>query len=78
MGKKAATDHINFNYPIPRSVHYKAKTLSLRAGMPMKDIVVNALIMYIDNMTKFLDQEEMAEKALQEPHGTNPFDEDDL
>ena len=77
MGMKAGPDMINFNYPIPRTLHKKVRELNLRMGMPVKDIVINALMMYIDSMNRLLD-EEMAERALNEPHGTDPFGEDDL
>ena len=77
MGKKADADHINFNYPIPRSLHYKIRELGLRAGMSVKDIVIKALVMYVKEMNKILD-DEMVERAAMEPHGTDPFDEDDL
>ena len=43
----------------------------------MKDIVINALVMYVKEMNKILD-DEMVERAAMEPHGTDPFDEDDL
>lgn len=77
MGKKVPSDHINFNYPIPRTLHRKIRELGLRTGMCVKDIVINALVEYVYNMNAIMDKE-MAERALNEPHGTDPFGEDDL
>lgn len=50
MGKIAKLDEINFNYPIPRSLHKNVKRVSLEHGIPVKDIVINSLIMYINSM----------------------------
>lgn len=77
MGKRANPNEVNFNYPIPRTLHKKVRELNLRMGISVKDIVINALILYIDKMNKLLD-DEMEERALNEPHGTDGFEEDDL
>lgn len=77
MSQKASVDQINFNYPIPRSLHQKVKMLQVQTGMKVKDIVVNALVMYVSHMNKTME-EDTIEKALNEPHGTNAFEEDDL
>ena len=77
MSKNMDPDKINFNYPIPRSLHYKIRELGLRSGMSVKDIVINSLVMYVKEMNKILD-DEMIERAAMEAHGTDPFDEDDL
>lgn len=58
MGKKAREDEVNFNYPIPRSIHRQVRQLNLDTGMPVKDIVINALIMYLSNVNK---KEEMGD-----------------
>ena len=58
MGKKAREDEVNFNYPIPRSIHQQVRQLNLDTGMPVKDIVINALIMYLSNVNK---KEEMGD-----------------
>lgn len=52
MGKKAKADEITFNYPIPRWLHRKVKLMQLNTGMKVKDIVINALIMYISEWEK--------------------------
>lgn len=46
MGQKANANQVYFNYPIPKSVHRQVKQLSLDTNMKVKDIVVNALVMY--------------------------------
>lgn len=58
MGKKAREDEVNFNYPIPKSIHRQVRQLNLDTGMPVKDIVINALIMYLSNVNK---KEEMGD-----------------
>ena len=52
MGQKANADQVYFNYPIPKSVHKQVKQLSLDTNMKVKDIVVNALVMYISVFIK--------------------------
>lgn len=52
MGQKANADQVYFNYPIPKSVHRQVKQLSLDMNMKVKDIVVNALVMYISSFYK--------------------------
>lgn len=58
MGKKAKPDEVYFNYPIPKSIHKQVRQLNLDTGMPVKDIVINALIMYLSNVNK---KEEMGD-----------------
>ncbi len=77
MGKKANKDEVNFNYPIPRALHNKVKILNINTGIPVKSIVINALVMYTDYMNKMLD-DDMIDKALNEPQGTDGFEDDDL
>lgn len=57
MGKKANVDEITFNYPIPRTLHKKVRQLSVNMDMKVKDIVINALIMYIDQMNKSMGED---------------------
>ena len=57
MGKKAKADEITFNYPIPRWLHRKVKMLQLDSGMKVKDIVINALVMYISEWEKNQEEE---------------------
>lgn len=52
MGKTANKDEVYFNYPIPRTVHRQVQQLKLDTGMPVKDIVINSLIMYIREYRK--------------------------
>lgn len=52
MGKIANKDEIYFNYPIPRTIHRQIQQLKLDTGMPVKDIVINSLIMYIREYRK--------------------------
>lgn len=52
MGKIANKDEIYFNYPIPRTIHRQVQQLKLDTGMPVKDIVINSLIMYIREYRK--------------------------
>lgn len=52
MGKKAKSDEIYFNYPIPKSIHRQVRQLNLDTGMSVKDIVINALIMYLASFKK--------------------------
>lgn len=47
MGQLPKKDEINFNYPIPRSLHFEVRKLSLVLNIPVKDIVINALIQYV-------------------------------
>lgn len=78
MGKIAKDGEINFNYPIPKSIHKKVKLLQLDTGMAVKDIVVNALILYISHMDNLLNEEHELEKIIHESHGTIGEDEDYL
>ena len=57
MGKRAKADEITFNYPIPRWLHRKVKLLQLDSGMKVKDIVINALVMYISEWEKNQEEE---------------------
>ena len=57
MGKRAKADEITFNYPIPRWLHRKVKMLQLDSGMKVKDIVINALVMYISEWEKNQEEE---------------------
>lgn len=52
MGQKANVDQVYFNYPIPKGVHRQVKQLSLDTNMKVKDIVVNALVMYVSSFYK--------------------------
>lgn len=52
MGKIAHEDEINFNYPIPRSLHKNVRRLSLEYGIPVKDIVINALVAYLNDLNE--------------------------
>lgn len=52
MGKIANKDEVYFNYPIPRTIHRQVQQLKLDTGMPVKDIVINSLIMYIREYRK--------------------------
>lgn len=49
MGQKANADQVYFNYPIPKAVHRQVKQLSLDTNMKVKDIVTNALVMYVSS-----------------------------
>lgn len=49
MGQKANANQVYFNYPIPKDVHRQVKQLSLDTNMKVKDIVVNALLMYVSS-----------------------------
>ena len=52
MGKIANKDEVYFNYPIPRTIHRQVQQLKLDTGMPVKDSVINSLIMYIREYRK--------------------------
>lgn len=49
MGQKANAGQVYFNYPIPKAVHRQVKQLSLDTNMKVKDIVTNALVMYVSS-----------------------------
>ena len=72
MGKKANKNEIHFNYPIPGDLHREIKRLSFELNMPVKTMVVNALVDYVAKMKDALTEYE----ALSEPHGTDGFDEE--
>lgn len=48
MSKNMDPDKINFNYPIPKDLHRRIRTLSLYTGEKVKDIVITALERYMD------------------------------
>lgn len=61
MGQKANADQVYFNYPIPKSVHKQVKQLSLDTNMKVKDIVVNALLMYTSSYYEMFKDENKEE-----------------
>lgn len=52
MGQKAKKDEIYFNYPIPKEIHRQVKQLQLDTGMSVKNIVISALKMYVEQQNR--------------------------
>lgn len=50
MTKKIGPDMINFNYPIPRDLHHRIRTVAMYNNKKVKDIVIEALELYIDQL----------------------------
>ena len=50
-----AKDTVTFNYPIPKDVHTELKSLSKKMGLPIKDIVINSLIMYTNTVKGYME-----------------------
>lgn len=48
MGVKAKADQVYFNYPIPKTIHKRMKLYQLETGMTIKDILISALVTYLD------------------------------
>ena len=61
-------DCIFFNYPIPKTIHRRVRELSAITGLKVKDIVINALVMYLDHMFTSMDE---GEEKVKEDEGAD-------
>lgn len=52
MGKVAREDEVYFHYPIPKDINKKLKKIKYETDIPIKDLLVSALVLFINNYEK--------------------------